>query len=274
MARGRFDLAQMQGEIAGHLTERLTDPLSHGSLQQYLAELAAWRGDYDAARAAVARGQQHLAETQETLISLRLCNTGLRAEADAAEGAHDRRAAVELTDIHATGERLLAHARELVAGLDHEANLANATADAASCEAEFSRLQQQSDPDRWAAAAAAWEGLCRPYEAAYAHWRQAEALIATKASKAAAEVLRRAHQTASELDARPLQREIEHLARRARIDLQAPGPKPGRAEASRPPTQLGLTPREREVLLHLMEGRTNRQIARALFISALCVNLR
>jgi len=29
----------------------------------------------------------------------------------------------------------------------------------------------------------------------------------------------------------------------------------------------GLTPREQEVLRHLMEGRTNRQIARALFIS-------
>jgi FixJ family two-component response regulator len=32
-------------------------------------------------------------------------------------------------------------------------------------------------------------------------------------------------------------------------------------------TQHGLTPREQEVLQHLMQGRTNRQIARALFIS-------
>jgi DNA-binding NarL/FixJ family response regulator len=31
--------------------------------------------------------------------------------------------------------------------------------------------------------------------------------------------------------------------------------------------RLGLTPREQEVLRHLVEGRTNRQIARALFIS-------
>jgi DNA-binding NarL/FixJ family response regulator len=38
------------------------------------------------------------------------------------------------------------------------------------------------------------------------------------------------------------------------------------AEAS-PAARLGLTPREQEVLQHLVEGRTNRQIARTLFIS-------
>jgi DNA-binding NarL/FixJ family response regulator len=32
-------------------------------------------------------------------------------------------------------------------------------------------------------------------------------------------------------------------------------------------TRHGLTAREQEVLQHLVEGRTNRQIARALFIS-------
>ena len=65
-----------------------------------------------------------------------------------------------------------------------------------------------------------WDGLSRPYEAAYARWRQAEALLTTKAAKAAATVLRPAHQAARELDARLLLREIEHLAQRARINLQ------------------------------------------------------
>jgi DNA-binding CsgD family transcriptional regulator len=108
----------------------------------------------------------------------------------------------------------------------------------------------------------------QPHQAAYARWRQAEALLITnKASKLTASVLRQAHQAASRLDARPLQHEIERLARRACIDLQTPSPKPSPAEASPPAAQLGLTPREQEVLQHLVGGRTNRQIARALFIS-------
>jgi DNA-binding NarL/FixJ family response regulator len=108
----------------------------------------------------------------------------------------------------------------------------------------------------------------QPHQAAYARWRQAEALLITnKASKLTASVLRQAHQAASRLDARPLQHEIERPARRVRIDLQTPSPKPSPAEASPPAAQLGLTPREQEVLQHLVEGRTNRQIARALFIS-------
>jgi DNA-binding CsgD family transcriptional regulator/tetratricopeptide (TPR) repeat protein len=267
MARGRFDLAQVQGEVAEHLTERLTDPLSHGSLQQYLVELATWRGDYDAGRAAVARGLRHLAESEETLISMRLCNTGLRLEADAAERAYDRHAASELEDIHGRAERLFAHARELVAGLGNRANLPEASAHAAGCEAEFSRLERQSDPERWAAVAAAWDGLSRPYEVAYARWRQAEALLATKAPKAAASVLRQAHEATIHLGEQPLRQEIERLARRARIDLTPPTAIVSKAAPRSAATQHGLTPREQEVLQHLVEGRTNRQIARALFIS-------
>jgi DNA-binding NarL/FixJ family response regulator len=64
-----------------------------------------------------------------------------------------------------------------------------------------------------------------------------------------------------------LRRELERLAQRARIDLQPPSAKPPTASPGRMANAQGLTPREQEVLRHLMEGRTNRQIARALFIS-------
>ena len=57
-------------------------------------------------------------------------------------------------------------------------------------------------------------------------------------------------------------REVELLAARARIDLDA---EPAAAEPE--PDPLGLTPRELEVLAHLAAGRTNRQIAEALYIS-------
>jgi DNA-binding CsgD family transcriptional regulator/tetratricopeptide (TPR) repeat protein len=269
MARGQFDLAQAEGEIAVRIAEELTESLLHAFLQQYLAELATWQGDYGAARSAVARGLRHLAGSEETSVALWLCNTGLRAEADEAERAHDRRNAAGLAHPSATGERLLAQARELLAGVGHEGRLFDGSAEATGCEAEFSRLVRPSDPQRWAAAVVAWDGLPRPYNAVYACWRQAEALLGAKAPKQAAGVLRRAYQAATNLEARPLQREIEGLARRARIDLQvrAPKPQPERAHNAPPATQLGLTPREQEVLRHLVEGRTNRQIARALFIS-------
>jgi DNA-binding CsgD family transcriptional regulator len=123
------------------------------------------------------------------------------------------------------------------------------------------RLSQQ-----WEAAVASWEALSRPNEAAYARWRQAEALFAGKAPKAAASLLRRAHQAPVQLGERPLRHEIERLAQRTRIDLQPPiiGVKPASTSHV---ADHGLTPREEQVLRHLMEGRTNRQIARALFIS-------
>jgi DNA-binding CsgD family transcriptional regulator/tetratricopeptide (TPR) repeat protein len=266
LAQGRLELAQAQGEVAVTMAQQVSDPVLHASLQEYLAELLNWRGDHQAARAAVARGLGHLAETDETLTTIWLCNTGLRAEADAAERVYDRHTDAEFQEIHVSGEQLLAQARELLAGLGHGVIPPEASADAAGCEAEFSRLERHSDPERWAAVVASWDRLSRPYEASYARWRQAEALLTIKAARATATVLRQAHKAARELHAQLLLREIERLAKRGRIDLQTQGPMPRAAEAS-PAARLGLTPREQEVLQHLVEGRTNRQIARALFIS-------
>jgi hypothetical protein len=135
---------------------------------------------------------------------------------------------------------------------------------AAGCEAEFTRLQLRSDPEQWAALAAAWDAFSGPYQAAYARWRQAEALLARKAPGAAA-VLRQAYQTTVKLGEVPLRHELERLAQRARIDLQPPSGKPRNPRSRHVANVQGLTPREQEVLRHLVEGRTNRQIARALF---------
>jgi DNA-binding NarL/FixJ family response regulator len=70
------------------------------------------------------------------------------------------------------------------------------------------------------------------------------------------------------LGARLLDGEVQALARRARLDLAPPTPGRGRdGGRPTPAAQLGLTPREAEVLALVAAGRSNRQIAQALFIS-------
>jgi predicted ATPase/DNA-binding CsgD family transcriptional regulator len=266
LARGDLDLAHEQGQTAARMLEQLNDPLPHVYLQRYLADLATWRGDYGAARSALAKALGYLGDSQESTVAIELCRTGIRAAADAAQRAHDRHAnPSELADISATGQQFLALARQSLGRLG--TNFPVVSALAAACGAEFTRLKSRSDPEQWAALAGSWDALSRPYEVAYARWRQAEALLARKASKPAADVLRQAHQIAGQLDARPLRYEIERLARRARIDLRPPNVTAAKTAGLSAATQHGLTPREQEVLQHLVEGRTNRQIARALFIS-------
>ena len=94
-------------------------------------------------------------------------------------------------------------------------------AELATCEAEFSRLEGTPDPDRWAAAAAAWEALQIPMTAGYALMREAEATLAQHRDRPrAARALHEAHRIASGLGAVPLRRTTEALAARAGIVLE------------------------------------------------------
>ena len=276
IARGNLrlwdgDLAAAQADFRQVLAELPTplDPLG-AEVLWYLAEAALWEGRLPDGRTAVADGLAVLAASEQLYPIIRLCRTGLAVEAAAAEQSRGRRSGGEYQAIRERATGLLDRIRSASSAPDVVLTPVVA-AGVLTAEAEWSRVGGPSDPGRWASAAGAWEALGFPWPSAYARWRQAEALLAARAPRGAARsAVTRAWTLASTHGATLLVTEIQALARRARIELPPPGQaaagqddRPGRRTGD----ERGLTSRERDVLALLAEGRTDRQIAEALFIS-------
>ena len=141
-------------------------------------------------------------------------------------------------------------------------------ANALVAEAEAARASGKDRPSGWQAAADALEALGLRPRVAYVQLRLANTLLRSGDRAAAETALRDARDLAAEIGMPVLEQDIANLARAGRLGIEArhavaapPADAPGEADP------WGLSPRERDVLELLANGRTNAEIGEMLFIS-------
>jgi DNA-binding CsgD family transcriptional regulator len=256
-ARGEGDRARA---LLAEAQAGPVDPFHKWFVDQAAAEVCLALDDWAEAAAIAERA---LANGPTALWQARFVMYGIVAEVELALDARARREPFDADLIAARLRARLEDARNAAApregaewALDPSAHLAHAAA-------AITRLRN-SDPEAWADAARQWERLADPYRMAAARVREAEAAAGTGAVARAAEVLQTAHQLVVGLGAAPLLTDIEAVSRRTRLSLETPVVT---ALDDAAIDQLGLTPREAEVLSLVAIGQTNRQIGEALFVS-------
>ncbi|MEV4473301.1 MULTISPECIES: ATP-binding protein [Nonomuraea] len=245
LLRVRADIALARGEmplVKGILSEiGLFTSRAEEFVQDIISNarlLMGWHLTRGEPAAALAAAEQVLAQpkrSSKAMLSWRLLAV-LRNVCDAAQETEPERSAA-----------VRAHAAEVAAGLSVDGPVVEAY-----------RLSYTGDFD---AAAAAWERLRRPHNQAKALLRAAGMSARSGDREGAAARLKVALPLAEALRATPLIEEIETLCRRV-----------GGLDLAQEPSEL-LTPRELEVLRLVTQGRTNRDIAAELFISAKTVSV-
>jgi DNA-binding CsgD family transcriptional regulator/tetratricopeptide (TPR) repeat protein len=277
VARGEFDRARTLLSVAREAGGSVEQPQFLGSMYASLAEIELWQHEHGAARTAVEGGLQAVAGTDNLVVRLRLCALGLRNEADAEQQRKTQRANARRRsgDPSSVLGDLLAHLDGLPDRQDGHPALPEVDVLRLLCRAEAQRAQGSTTPAAWTEVAAGWAALKRPYQLAYARWREAEAhAVATRrAGRVRADQERiglaayEAHRLATELGADPLRRAVEDLARGVNVGVVSV-PTPRSAPDNQPTVDVfNLTRREREVLALLTAGWSNKKIGKKLFIS-------
>jgi DNA-binding CsgD family transcriptional regulator len=264
--QGRWGEAEAHLARAEELYADRSRVLFYG-LDAVRAGLAMATGDTERAIATALAGVER--EGHANLVE-RLVPLAARALADEAQAFRDRGEdpAAAVARLHDLRSRYPAIVAENGSGPMHRAQV---RAMQAWYDAEVHR--GRAEP----AAATAWQHAAQacaegqlPWDEAYAWWRAAEALTKDRTTRdVAAAALRRAHELATDLQAAPLLAEIAALAQSTRISLAAIDESPPAETAALP----GLTPREREILAHIVAGRTYGEIARELVLSEKTVSV-
>ncbi|HET9973233.1 MAG TPA: AAA family ATPase [Streptosporangiaceae bacterium] len=261
--RGRFDDAAAALQGARRAVGDTGDVQVFQPLHYSGALIALGLGDRPGARENIAAGLAGGPATWGSRYAWPLLWLGMKIEAEEATSARDRREDVPVTSARRLGE-LAAVAESLPAPTPATRGYQ------ALAVAERARAAGTDGPGVWAAAVTAWRSAGEPNPLAYALLRLAEARLAAGDRDQAALAVQEAHATADRVGAQPLATEAAALARRGRLGLApaAPGTPPEAAVPADELARFGLTDRERDVLALLAAGKSNPEIARALFISA------
>lgn len=270
LRQGRLTTASdlLEANLALWETRGLRDMAFHDLLR--LAECRLLQGQVAAARDLVGEAMPGVLDSDSAEEISCLVRTGLLIEgAVVRSGGRADSARVEALLARAVA---LEEARGAGPGSIPAAELALGRAEAGRvAEAESSAL--------WDQAAQAWSGAGVPWWASFCRIRWAESLVAARGARAeAARLLDEVRPVAERLDAVPLLEMLADLERRAGLApasrTAAPEPVGGiPLQPAGPTDPLGgqtweaLTAREREVVGLVAAGRSNRQIARELFIS-------
>ena len=266
--RGSFDAAERALDHAASRLAGASEAQFSGPLSVTRMDLALWLRDTEAARAVADVFMPTLEETDDRGALSSFYSTALRVEADCAERARaardDTAVAQALSRAEVFGPRLdRLDDKTLAPALRTHIRIGILIG-----RAEATRIAGDPDPVAWSAAVAAADARPATVEAAYARFRQAEAILVGRGSREqAAMLLARARGLTPAVDGAPLRVAIDGLAARARLSL---GGRP--SEMLKPvlpddAMAYDLTAREVEVLRLVAAGRTNRQIGEELFIS-------
>ena len=154
--------------------------LHRGEVLYHGSECLIWQGESERALVELTGLLQQILPTELSLFVGGLLSRAARAAADVGRASADRGRLVEL--------RSSAH----VDPFERERGPGDAYAHGLTWSAEMARLDEAQTVDHWLQAAAEWDRLTRPHDAAYCRWRGAEVASRTGHGTVAARLLRTA----------------------------------------------------------------------------------